>query len=1036
MVDFRHTPLTKPIRNPAIMLIVLTLTLTTACTASEPEPTGISERPATLDSNPTSAPDTASSPIPTPIAGPSESVGTSPSTPTSTMGADGCVGNTAARFTEAECELAGRFAPILRMHPDEKYIPRAVDGFIAQSDLIDGNGNTIVSGEAISLFEDLNRRGYTEDHYIDAPDEIRDSMSQPATMYWTIRNEVPGALGKLFLQYYLFYYFDYLNPSQVDFCDKSASVLPGGICVPHEADWELIQLEFEANDPATIVRNGIQPTRVAYSQHGWSEDKSWQSDEIELRGDHPVAYVALGKHANYFGPRQDRSDETRPFGIWDSCQQRTGEDELILPSLGGQLADGGTQSQTTIAIEAPWFARMCEVLDESQWRVSIAQDEISDFGSVLLPPEMASNAMPCHQVSEDFNSCVYQLHFIDDATPWVAYSGRWGGDKKIAGPDDPTRWYEPHVWANLCADDVLACVARLATTSDAPQTVGRGEFISVSAGYRRTCAVKADGNVMCWGHSGVSRIKKWFPIIHSGEFASVHSGLGVSCGLTPDGTIECWSHFNEGSRRGFPPIAIAQFTSASIGDTICGLTKHGLLICRGDPLHFGLPLSLPPPPSASGELARPRPSAYVCDVNRVGAVDCLRTDVDDIGKASVQGGFVSYSTAIFLDAQYSCATTRDGSAICWGLNDTGALHPPTGDFISVGVGPEFACGLEADGTAKCWGKGFNTTDFPGNPSFASLSVHNFGACGLRTDSTIECWGNGFVRNRAPSSGGFTSVSVGWDHACGLKRNGTIECWGSNEYGQSVSPDRVVSASMTDEQVCGLRLDNTIVCWGAEGRQLHPPSGEFESISLGGAGCGIRPAGNVQCWGVGSRHKVSSELSGEFISVDAGSNHACAIRTDDSVACTGYDDFGESSPPPGGFLAVSAGWDHTCGIRLNRTVACWGSNKYRQASPPSGEFTSVSAGEYFTCGIRADGTVSCWGGGNLTDHTPPSGEFVYINAGVHYPCGVRPDGTAECWGTKHDRTALSPPSGTYRTINDRCGLGTDGFVACWYPGFYE
>ena len=66
------------------------------------------------------------------------------------------------------------------------------------------------------------------------------------------------------------------------------------------------------------------------------------------------------------------------------------------------------------------------------------------------------------------------------------------------------------------------------------------------------------------------------------------------------------------------------------------------------------------------------------------------------------------------------------------------------------------------------------------------------------------------------------------------------------------------------------------------------------------------------------------------------------------------------PPEGEFLSVSAGDNHTCALRTDATVACWGWNGNGRATPPEGEFTAVSAGGEHTCGVRADGAVVCWG----------------------------------------------------------------------------
>ena len=315
-------------------------------------------------------------------------------------------------------ELALKYAPVLHMHPDEKFLPRGVEWFVEQSDLKDGGDNTITG---VSM-DSLATAGYDQSHYLDAPDNIKDQDSDhlPPTVYWTIR--VDGSKESLYLQYYLFYNYDYLNPWQqavcrfidtVDVVDAIDAVdtVYNVLCPPHEADWELIQFEFKADDAETIIERGITPVEAAYSQHGWSEDRAY--NDVETYDGHPVAYAALGKHANYF----------------DSWWGSTALDEVL-----GKHAN--------------YF---------DSWSGSIALDQTSDEGIMLLPPsDRFDGVRLCHEAPPQAGSCSYELHFIDQSTPWVAYEGKWGGSEhKIPGPDVETRWDTPHSWSQLGSDLIV-----------------------------------------------------------------------------------------------------------------------------------------------------------------------------------------------------------------------------------------------------------------------------------------------------------------------------------------------------------------------------------------------------------------------------------------------------------------------------------------------------------------------------------------------------------------------------------------------------
>ena len=82
-----------------------------------------------------------------------------------------------------------------------------------------------------------------------------------------------GADSRVWVQYWLFYYFNSLVPV-------------------HEGDWELVQVGLNEVTHA--------PERAVYAQHGGGEWCPWTS--VQKVGDQPVVYVARHSHASYFEP--------------------------------------------------------------------------------------------------------------------------------------------------------------------------------------------------------------------------------------------------------------------------------------------------------------------------------------------------------------------------------------------------------------------------------------------------------------------------------------------------------------------------------------------------------------------------------------------------------------------------------------------------------------------------------------------------------------------------------------------------------------
>lgn len=178
---------------------------------------------------------------------------------------------------------------------------------------------------------------------------------------------------------------------------------------------------------------------------------------------------------------------------------------------------------------------------------------------------------------------------------------------------------------------------------------------------------------------------------------------------------------------------------------------------------------------------------------------------------------------------------------------------------------------------------------------------------------------------------------------------------------------------------------------------------------------------------------SRRSEGQFLSVEAGGNHSCAIRLDETVMCWGANGLNQLESPDGAFAQISAGTNHSCGVRTDNSLVCWGFNGYELAEPPAGDFESVSASDTHSCALRVGGAVSCWGWDILDRLDPPEGEFASVSVGAWTSCGLRLDGSIECWGA--DWWGMQDvPSGSFSqiavSIAHACGVRDDGTVTCW------
>jgi hypothetical protein len=186
--------------------------------------------------------------------------------------------------------LLTRYAPIVVLHPQERFAPVTVDGFLADSDLYRHTtaGWQQVEEPLPSGGSDyrLDQRSCSPRDGIAAIDcyaSAQDAHSSPPTAYGNASRRG----DRIVLQYWFFYAYDAYSPT----------VPAGSFWQVHEGDWEAV---------AVLLDLDGTPLEAGYSQHSKGVRREWA--KVPKRGTHPVDYVALGSHANYFTARIHRFD--------------------------------------------------------------------------------------------------------------------------------------------------------------------------------------------------------------------------------------------------------------------------------------------------------------------------------------------------------------------------------------------------------------------------------------------------------------------------------------------------------------------------------------------------------------------------------------------------------------------------------------------------------------------------------------------------------------------------------------------------------
>lgn len=212
----------------------------------------------------------------------------------------GAVPSLAAPASEDEIALARAYAPVVKLKEQAQSCASGEPYEPIDVQLLMGNDEVALRGPwdatnivAVAPTAERLSRGLMGYHLDFPGDALRPGCTYeefskrlvaraPSTTYARVVTQ-PGVPGKLALQYWFYYVFNDWNNN-------------------HEGDWEMIQINFDADTPAQALARG--PTEVGYSQHSSAERAEWGGPKLEIvGGTHPVVYPAAGSHANFFNSK-------------------------------------------------------------------------------------------------------------------------------------------------------------------------------------------------------------------------------------------------------------------------------------------------------------------------------------------------------------------------------------------------------------------------------------------------------------------------------------------------------------------------------------------------------------------------------------------------------------------------------------------------------------------------------------------------------------------------------------------------------------
>jgi len=376
--------------------------------------------------------------------------------------------------------------------------------------------------------------------------------------------------------------------------------------------------------------------------------------------------------------------------------------------------------------------------------------------------------------------------------------------------------------------------------------------VPLTAGYRHSLALKADGRLGAWGDNSQGQLGDGTAIdksapVHVGvdsDWKAISGGDSHNLALKADGSLWAWGLNYYGQLGDGTTSSSSDPVRISIGSdwtAISAGTQHSLAL------------------KADGGL-------WAWGDNGFGQLGDGTTTQRE---TPVQIGVGSAWTAISAGTVHSLALKADGSLWAWGWNNVGQLGDGTtisksapvriggdSDWTGIAASGGHSLALKADGSLWAWGGnsqgqlGDGTTTQRETPvqigvgsAWTAISAGTVHSLALKADGSLWAWGwNGYgqlgdgtttQRETPVQIGGdndWTAIAAGGYHTLALKADGGLWAWGWNDHGQlgdGTTHDRSVPTQVFSR----LNASHTItVTAGAGGTVTHGGAGGDAIVS--------------------------------------------------------------------------------------------------------------------------------------------------------------------------------------------------------------
>jgi len=391
----------------------------------------------------------------------------------------------------------------------------------------------------------------------------------------------------------------------------------------------------------------------------------------------------------------------------------------------------------------------------------------------------------------------------------------------------------------------------------------------------------------------------------------------------------------------------------------------------------------------------------------------LRADVVDVvvqstsvGNSSFGGAYVYNprgrifgpglrNPAIAGGVYHTAALKKDGSVVCWGLNNSlqCRVPEPNADFVAVSAGWYHSMGLKSNGTVVCWGDNtFGQCSVPDtNVRFAAISAGESHSLGLTTNGSIVSWGGiGVVPG---SNTDFVAIEGGGTHAAALKSNGTLVCWGDNSSGQCNIPapnTNFVAVVAAFKHTLALRSDGSTVSWG-DVTNAPVSNSNFVQIGASDSGnIGLKTDGSVVLWGASTN--IPAGVS-NVVALTAGALHDIVLRSDGSLVCWGETNNGQCAivPPNENYGERGGVVPAGCPVTGGWPIVIYGSNLCASSDCTNVTLAGISVSSIVDQGPSQISVIAGASGSSVTGdvriYSVSRGETIRANAFAYATPGM-------------------------------------------------